>query len=162
MSDEVQATEFTVSRGAPVVRIVKVGTEEPALAEEQLSYAGLLDIGMKLGLLLLVVTFGLYVFGVLSPHLAVEDLPKYWSLPVRDYLAATGIHPGWQWVHMLGRGDFLNFTGIAFLSGVTILCYLAIIPIFLRKKDKIYGLLSVIEVIVLALAASGLLNVGAH
>ena len=130
--------------------------------EEQLAYAALLDIGMKLGLLMLVISFAIYVLGIFTPHVPVGDLPKYWSLPVKDYLKATDIHTGWSWLHLLGKGDFLNFVGIAFLSGVTILCYVRIIPILFRKKDTVYALLAVIEVLVLVLAASGLLKGGGH
>jgi len=130
--------------------------------EEQLAYAKLLDLGMKVGMLSLIVTFIIYVSGILPPHVPVNDLPKYWSMPVKQYLEATGIHPGWAWLHMLGKGDFLNFLGIAFLSGVTILCYLRIIPIFLSKKDRVYAILAIIEVLVLSLAASGILRGGGH
>ncbi len=130
--------------------------------EEQLAYAKLLDVGMKSGMLLLVITFALYVFGILTPHIPFDDLPKYWSMPVKDYLKATDIHPGWSWIFLLGKGDFLNFLGIAFLSGVTILCYIRIIPIFLKKKDTTYAILAVIEVLVLVLAASGILKSGGH
>jgi len=130
--------------------------------EEQLEYAKLLDIGMKVGLLMLLISFTIYVFGIFTPHVPVGDLPKYWSMPVKDYLKATDIHTGWSWVHLLGKGDFLNFTGIAFLSGVTILCYLRIIPILFRKKDTVYAVLAIIEVLVLVLAASGILKSGGH
>jgi hypothetical protein len=130
--------------------------------EEQLAYAKLLDSGMKLGLLILVVTFIVYVTGILAPHVPVNDLPKYWKMPVHKYLVATGIHPGWAWLGMLGKGDFLNFVGIAFLAGVTIICYVRIIPILLKKKDTIYAVLAVVEVLVLTLAASGVLKAGGH
>ncbi len=130
--------------------------------EEQLAYAKLLDSGMKLGLLTLIVTFIIYLTGILSPHVPVSDLPNYWKMPVHKYLAATGIHPGWAWLGMLGKGDFLNFIGIAFLAGVTIMCYVRIIPILLKKKDTIYAVLAVVEVLVLALAASGILKAGGH
>lgn len=130
--------------------------------EEQLAYAKLLDSGMKLGLLILIVTFIIYLTGILSPHVPVSDLPNYWKMPVHKYLAATGIHPGWAWLGMLGKGDFLNFIGIAFLAGVTIMCYVRIIPILLKKKDTIYAVLAVVEVLVLALAASGILKAGGH
>jgi hypothetical protein len=63
---------------------------------------------------------------------------------------------------MLGKGDFLNFIGIAFLAGVTIICFFPIIPIFLKKKDKVYAALAVVEILVLVLAASGLLKSGGH
>ena len=130
--------------------------------EEQLAYAKLLDIGMKLGLLMLVISFAIYVLGIFTPHVPVGDLPKYWSMPVKDYLKATDIHTGWSWIHLLGKGDFLNFVGIAFLSGVTILCYIRIIPILFKKKDTVYAVLAIIEVLVLVLAASGVLKAGGH
>jgi len=130
--------------------------------EEQLAYAKLLDVGMKVGLIMLVITFVIYLLGALTPHIPVNDLPKYWSMPVNEYLKATDIHTGWSWLYQLGKGDFLNFVGIAFLSGVTILCYMRIIPILFRKKDTVYGILAVIEVLVLVLAASGILKAGGH
>ncbi|HET6922054.1 MAG TPA: hypothetical protein VFI16_02785 [Anaeromyxobacteraceae bacterium] len=132
------------------------------LAEEQLAYARVLDGGMRLGLLALLVTSAVYLLGLAAPHVPVADLPRYWSLPVAKYLAAAGIPAGWGWVSMVHKGDFLNFVGIAFLSGITIACYLAIGPIFIRKRDTVYAWLSILEVLVLALAASGLLTVGAH
>lgn len=130
--------------------------------EEQLAYAKLLDIGMKVGLIMLVITFIVYLVGVLTPHIPVNDLPKYWSMPVKDYLKATDIHTGWSWLAMVGKGDFLNFIGIAFLSGVTIFCYMRIIPILFRKKDTVYAVLAIVEVLVLVLAASGILKGGGH
>ena len=130
--------------------------------EEQLAYARLLDQGMKVGLLMLVITFLIYLSGVLTPHVAVNDLPNYWKLSVNKYLEATGINAGWAWLGMLGKGDFLNFTGIAFLAGVTIVCYIRIIPILFRKKDTVYAVLALCEVLVLTLAASGLLKSGGH
>lgn len=130
--------------------------------EEQLIYASILDKGMKLGLLAIVVTFTLYASGVMTPHVPIGDLPKYWSMPVKDYLAATSIHTGWSWLGMLGKGDFVNFIGIALLAGVTIACYIAIMPVFLKKKDKVFFIISLIEVVVLLVASSGILKGGGH
>lgn len=130
--------------------------------EEQIAYAKLLDTGMKLGLLILVITFIVYATGILTPFIPVNDLPKYWGMPVHKYLEATGIHPGWSWIVMLNKGDFLNFIGVAFLAGVTILCYIRIIPILFRKKDAVFGIIAILEVLVLVLAASGILKSGGH
>lgn len=130
--------------------------------EEQRAYAKILDAGMKLGLLMLIISFFVYLTGILPPHIPVDELPQYWSLPVYEYLGATGIHPGWAWLGMLGKGDFLNFIGVAFLAGVTILCYLRVVPILFRKNDTIYAVLAIVEILVLALAASGLLKSGGH
>jgi len=131
-------------------------------SEEQVAYAKLLDLGMKAGLIMLVISFIVYLFGILTPHIPVNDLPKYWSMPVKEYLKATNIHTGWSWIYLLGQGDFLNFVGIAFLSGVTIVCYMRIIPILFKKKDTVYAILAIIEVLVLTLAASGILKAGGH
>ena len=157
---QIEVTERAIAR-APVLP-AEAERAEGALSEEQLAYARLLDAGMRLGLLLLLVTSALYLMGLVAPHIPVADLPKYWSLPVAKYLAATGIQLGWAWVAMLPKGDFLNFIGIAFLSGITIACYAAISPIFFRRKDRVYAWLSVLEVLVLTLAASGVLTVGGH
>jgi hypothetical protein len=128
--------------------------------EEQLLYARILDKGMKIGLAILVVTFSLYMFGILQPHVPVNDLPKYWSMSVHEYLEATDLGTGWSWLGSLGKGDLLNFVGIAFLAGVTIICYLAIVPSLIRKKDTAYVVLALVEVAVLVLAASGVLKSG--
>lgn len=136
---------------------------EPIKAsEEQLIYANLLDWGMRLGLAALVVTFAIYVFGVLAPHTPVDQVSNYWEMKASDYLAAANVSGGWSWVNMVGKGDFINFIGIAFLAGVTIVCYLPIIPIFLKKGDLVYAAIATVEVAVLSLAASGILQVGGH
>ena len=132
------------------------------VTEEQIAYTKILDLGMKIGLYALVISFGMYVFGVLEPHVPLQDLPKYWKLPVHDYLQQTHIGQGWSWLYMLNKGDFLNFVGIAFLAGVSIVCYLRVIPMLFRKGDTIYAFLAIAEVTVLVLAASGLLKSGGH
>lgn len=164
MNDQTQAAELARRTGLSAVplHLVRPARAASAVAEEQLAYAHLLDTGMKIGFLSLVASFGVYLSGALAPHVPVGELPRYWAMPVKAYLAATGIHPGWSWVGMLNRGDFLNFVGIAFLSGVTILCYLSVIPVFLKKGDRVYGALAIVEVLVLTLAASGLLAAGGH
>lgn len=138
-----------------------MGKEAKGLSAQR-EYARVLDIGMKIGLVAIIITFIVYLSGIFTPYIPVNDLPKYWGLSVHKYLEETGIHQGWSWVGMLDKGDFLNFTGIAFLAGVTVICYLRIIPIFFKKKDFVYGIFAIIEVLVLVLAASGLLKVGGH
>lgn len=130
--------------------------------EEQLTYAALLDKGMKVGLLVLIVTFFIYLTGIFKPYIPVSELPNYWGLSVHDYLEHANVQPGWAWLSLLGKGDFLNFTGIAFLSGVTIICYMRIVPILFRKKDTVFVVIAILEVLVLTLAASGVLKSGGH
>ncbi|HMK44827.1 MAG TPA: hypothetical protein VK445_11890 [Dissulfurispiraceae bacterium] len=130
--------------------------------EEQLAYAKLLDLGMKLGLLLLIATFFIYMVGVVPPHVPVKKLPEYWGMSVHQYLEHANIEPGWAWVSLTYKSDFLNFIGIAFLAGVTLICYARILPILMKKKDWVYVIIAVLEILTLALAASGILKSGGH
>ncbi len=134
----------------------------PQATEEQLLYAKILDKGMIVGLIGLVITFTIYGTGMLEPVIPIEQVQNYWVMSVSDYLAATGIHAGWAWLGHLGKGDMLNFLPIAFLSLLTIVCYLAILPGLLRKKDTAYVVLVIVEVVVLTVAASGILGSGGH
>jgi hypothetical protein len=127
---------------------------------EQIRYAGVLEKGMYVGLACLFVTFALYVFGIMEPHIPLEELSEHWEKNVHEYLTDAEIEAGWGWVKMLGHGDFINFVGIAILAGMTILCYIAIIPRLLKRKDFIYAILALLEVVILVVAASGIVAVG--
>lgn len=137
-------------------------------SEEQVLYAKVLASGMYLGLVILLVTFSLYVFGIITPAVPCDALANYWGLDVHHYLEAVEndhlqlghVVTGWSWVKLLGKGDYLNFLGIAILSLVTILCFMSIIPTLIRKGDKVYAVMAFIEVIILSLAASGILTAG--
>ena len=129
---------------------------------EQLLYAKILEWGMYFGLLILLITFGLYAFGVMDPYIPLDKISKYWSMNVNDYLHHANIKAGWAWVDMIKYGDFVNFIGIAILAGVTILCYAAIVPTLLKNKDTVYAIIAILEVIVLTVAASGILGAGGH
>lgn len=129
---------------------------------EQVLYAGILEKGMLVGLLILLVTFAIYVLGILTPYVKRTDVSKYWSMSVDTYLHEAKIEAGWAWIGMLGYGDFLNFIGIAMLAGVTILCYVAIVPVLWKNDDKVYACLALLEAVILAVAASGILGTGGH
>ena len=139
-------------------------------SEEQLAYAGVLNIGMWIGLALLVVTFIIYISGVLPSYVPIEKLSEipqgsnvpYWGMRAHEFNQAFNIPTGWGWTSLVGKGDYLNFVGIAMLGGLSILCYLVILPILIRKKDTAYVVIAIFEVLVLALAASGILKAGGH
>ena len=135
---------------------------KPKASEEQLLYAKILNTGMLIGLTGLISTFILYATGVLSPLIPLEEVQAYWEMSVHDYLGKSGISAGWAWLNNLSYGDMLNYLPIAFLSLLTIVCYLAILPGLLRKKNTPYIIICILEIIVLAIAASGILGSGGH
>lgn len=140
----------------------------PRISEAQRLYASVLNVGMYTGLALLLIGFALYVSGVIEPAVPIETVADYWEMGVGEYLDTINdeyLHrehglTGWWWLSALGQGDYLNFIGIAVLSGVTIVCFIAIIPMLLRNRDFIYAAIAIVEVVVLVAAASGLLAVG--
>ncbi|MEO7727609.1 MAG: hypothetical protein ABIS45_10185 [Burkholderiales bacterium] len=127
---------------------------------EQLRYARVLEAGMKLGLCVLVAGFLGYVSGVVPAHVPLAQLPALWSLAAPDYLRATGMPQGWGWLAMLGSGDILPLIGITVLAGISMLCFIALLPLYAARRDWIYLTITVLEIGVLALAASGLLTAG--
>lgn len=138
--------------------------------EEQVLYAAILEKGMFAGLGLMVITFVLYVFGVMPSIVPLSEISIYWGTPVHEYLVAINTNflhweqlpTGWSWIKLLGYGDFLNFLPIAILSGITIVCYLVIVPGLFARKDKAMAIMALAEAVILTLAASGLLSVGGH
>ena len=135
---------------------------EPQLeaGPEQLLYASILAKGMYVGLLMLFITFAIYAIGIMKPYIPLDEISHYWTMNVHDYLHHAKIGTGWSWLGMLNYGDFINFIGVAVLAGVTILCYLAVVPVLLKNNDKVYAVLALMEALILALAASGILAVG--
>ncbi len=131
-------------------------------SKEQTAYADILFYGCWVGLALMLITYFLYVSGMITPHIPLEDMPKYWSQPVGVYLKEGQVPTGWGWISLLSRGDFLNFLGVVLLAGLSIICYLRIIPSFLRNKDIVMFFVAALEVLVLLLAASGIVGSGAH
>jgi len=130
--------------------------------DEQLLYSKILNGGMLVGLSGLVVTFILYVSGILEPLIPLEKVETYWVLPVSEYLEKSGMQAGWVWFSNMQFGDMLNFLPIAFLSLLTVVCYIAILPGLIRKKDTAYVVIALIEILVLVFAASGILGAGSH
>lgn len=124
-------------------------------APEQLRYARWLDLGTRIGLAVLVLSFAAYAVGWPAPHVPVDRLPELWTLPVEDYLRATRLPTGWGWLSLLAHGDVMGLAGIALLAGCTLPALLALLPLYRARGDRVFVGLCLAEVAVLLLAASG-------
>jgi len=141
---------------------MKEQTAASKATKEQVQYANLLFLGCWGGLALMVLTYLIYLLGILPPHVPMDKIIVLWSKSVKTYLAEGNVHQGWAWASMLNKGDFINFLGIALLAGMTIICYIPLIPAFLKKKDFMYTGFVIAEIVVLCLAASGIFGAGGH
>lgn len=122
---------------------------------EQLRYARLLDVTSRLGFVALLAGFLAYVTGWLDLHVTVTELPQLWSLPLGEYLARTKSPTGWAWLAHLHKGEYAGLLGIALLSGGSIVCLASIVPLYARRRDSVYAILCLLEILVLLVAASG-------
>ena len=128
-------------------------------ASEQQLYARIVYHMNHLGLFVLVVGFALYLAGMLTPRVPLEELPQYWSLPLAQYLEKTGALTGWQWISELGYGDVAPLLGVAVLASITIVCYLVLFLQFLLKGSKPIIMITVIELFFMLLSASNLIQI---
>jgi hypothetical protein len=136
------------------------GMEHVKCSPEQERYAKFIQKGSNIGMLILLASFAVYMLHILDPFIPVKDLPQYWTMPVDQYLQATGMPHGWGWLGLAGHSDVLTLVGMAWLAALTIFAYIQLIPGLFRRGDKVVGTLAIIEVLVLGLAASGLLAAG--
>jgi hypothetical protein len=129
---------------------------------EQITYANLLFLAVWVSILIMILTYFIYVTDIIRPYVPIEVVQQNWTSSVSDYLHTTGSPHGWSWVRLLDTGDYLNFIGLTILALITNLCYLVLLPGYIRRKDWVYTLICVLEVAVLSLAASGILGAGGH
>ncbi len=132
-------------------------TPQPAA---QRRYSWLLGWGARIGLLALVASFTAYLLGWLAPHVPLEQLPGLWNQPVAIYLQRTGTPTGWGWLALAHKGDLANLVGIALLAGCSLPPLLAVIPLYLKQRDRTLAAICALEVAVVVLAASGVLTAG--
>jgi hypothetical protein len=125
---------------------------------EQIRYAKVLSTGVKIGFVLLVVSFFLYMTGILKPLVPVDQLPKYWGLSADEFVKTTGTPTGWGWLKMIVKGDMLNYFGIVVLASISIFSTFAVLPIFSRNGEKAHLVISIALILVLLISASNILH----
>ncbi len=124
------------------------------------TYASWLENCSRIGLAIVAISFAIYVTGSIESHLPVEDIPSYWGMSAAEYMQATGYRGGWSWTSLLHKADYMNFIGICLLASVTMICNLRLIPMLLKENDRILAGICIAQIIVILLAASGILAVG--
>ncbi len=103
---------------------------------EQMRYANILSMGAWGGIVLLFVTYIIYLSGIMGAHVPMQDVIANWDKGVDEYMHITNSPHGWAWLSLIHEGDFLNFIGIAVLALMTIVCYFTLIPGYLKKRQQ--------------------------
>ena len=128
------------------------------LSEEQKRYSEVLRLLSRSGLLMLILGFCVYITGLVPVITPIEEIPKLLQLRANEFIQVTGTPTGWNWLRSLGKGEVISNLGVIYLSLSTIICFFVILPIFIKKKEIAYTVIVSFEVIVLVLAACGVLN----
>jgi hypothetical protein len=136
------------------------GAAVPQQSPEQLLYARLLDWGARLGFVLLVIGFAVYVFGWADALVPLEQLPQLWNQPADVFRQRAGMPAGWDWLALVHEADVANLVGIALLAGCSLPPLLAAMGLYLKRREWTPALLCAGVIAVVLLAASGLLGVG--
>jgi len=130
---------------------------EKYASPEQLRYALVLAAGIRVGIALLVLTFLIYMLGIREPLVPVQELPRYWGMPLAQFVQQTGTATGWHWIARVGRGDVMNLVGIVVLAGTPAFSCLAVLPNFVKRGDVALFTIALLQIIVLIIAASNVL-----
>jgi len=128
------------------------------LAQER--YARCLDAATRIAFAASLAAFVVYAGGLLPSFVPLEQLASLWHLPVDEFLERTGAPAGWEWLRLLGYSDYLALACVALIGTVTLVCYLAILPLLVRVGERLEAALVAAQVIVLLIAASGALAGG--
>ena len=130
----------------------------PHTAAEQPRYARVLEVCVRAGFVVLVLSFVLYMLGTPKPVVPLDQLPQYWGLPVDEFVRATHTPTGWAWLAMIGHGDMLNLVGIALLAAAPAFSSLAVLPVFARRSEYALLAIALLQLIVLIVSAANLLG----
>lgn len=129
-------------------------------ARTQLLYALWLQRGARLGMLLLGLLFLAYTLGWGSPLLPPQKLASVWAMPLPQYLQASGMPTGWGWLQPVaqqGATDLASLAGMVVLAGCSLPALAAVLVQAWREGDRRLAWLCVAQMVVLLVAASGLL-----
>lgn len=121
-------------------------------------YADGMEWGVRAGIIGLSVGYTLYLLGMLAPHVPIEKLMSNWHRPAAELIEICQINTGWAWVRDIRESDYLNLLLIAYLASVTIVCCVRLVPFLLRERKLPLLLITLAQLAVLLLAASGWLN----
>ena len=126
----------------------------------QATYARWLDVATRIGFVVSLAAFLVYVTGLVEPLVPLADLPRLWSMPASRFVAATGEPTGWGWLALLAKSDFLNLAAVALFGVVTLVCYARIVPLLFAAGERLQAVIALAQVIVLAAAAAGFFTGG--
>jgi len=101
----------------------------------------------------------IYIFQIFEPQIPPEKLTKLWSMSSSEFSRTIDSNiSGWGWIKLIYKSDYMNYLPIIFLSIIVVIANLRILPFLLSEKDYKLALISLLQIIVILIAASGVLK----
>ncbi len=129
----------------------------------QLAYAATLDIVSHVVIVALALGYIVYLFRILPLDLPIEAVAGNWHLSSATLASKYAVHNGWSCfsgISPLLHGDAISYASIVILAMATTFCLLTAIVMYLRGRNIMYAVMALLQVLVLSVAASGLLFAG--
>lgn len=120
---------------------------------ETCRYSRIMGLGIRISLLLLIVSYVVYLAGWMPNRIDAANLPQYWSLPAQQYVQQGDMPEGWQWAGQLDHGDVATILPIIIMASLSIICGLSILPIYLRRRDYGMVIIVLLQMVVMLVAA---------
>ena len=68
-----------------------------------------------------------------------------------------GLRPGCAWTSRAHLADYANYFGIYLLAALPAIAYASLLPIFLRRRQWVLAGIVLVQLAIMAIAASGVL-----
>lgn len=121
-------------------------------------YSKVLSVCAVAGFIFFLAVYALYVFGMVSPYIPLEKVAAFWHLDAETFLKNTGNSPGWAWLRNVSYSDNMCLLAVVFLGMIVTVCYLSILPLFIKQKDHIYVVIVIMQIMIIIFAASGIVH----
>ncbi len=121
-------------------------------------YVSILRRTVKAAMLLLCLSYLVYLLPGVPLHLAPEHIAAVWKEPAHAFTALHATQgPAGNAVPLLSW-DLLPLYCIGFIASISLVCVAALAVFYLRRAKTLYAALAAVQVLVFAVAMSGLGN----
>lgn len=130
----------------------------------QLTYANTLEFVSHTVIILLAVGYVLYMTGLLPLEVPVSAIASHWHLSAAQMRETLHQPTGWSvFANPAGllHGDVISYISVIFLALATLICLASAVMVYIGEKMPVYLTISIAQVLVLLVAASGIMT-GAH
>lgn len=127
----------------------------------QLVYARVLEMVSHVGISFLALGYLVYVLQLLPLSIPIDAIAGNWHLKASEMQQKLHTPAGWSILSTpaaLFKGDVVSYLSIYYLATATVVCLAFASVTFYREKNYLYTTIALFQLVVLLVAASGLIH----